>query len=160
MNLKSFKWDIKDMCVNLQKVNGKFSLKTIAHLNQCMIWFVSEKFNPNNVPIYWEQIKQLIFIYCLQEKVRCEWGALTFKFYIANHSKAYETYEQSLDPYTPWIYLAYREKYRHKLTSGFRLDTRTVHLSFVPLIPGGRPPPKAAAIAAALPNYSSSNKKR
>lgn len=36
------------------------------------------------------------------------------------------------------------------LTSGFKFDTRTVHLSFVPLIPGGKPPPKAAAIAAAL----------
>lgn len=39
------------------------------------------------------------------------------------------------------------------LTSGFRFETRTVHLSFVPLIPGGKPPPKAAAIAAALAIY-------
>lgn len=38
-----------------------------------------------------------------------------------------------------------------ELTSGFRLDTRMVHLSFVPLIPGGKPPPKAAAMAAAFP---------
>ena len=37
-----------------------------------------------------------------------------------------------------------------ELTSVFRLDTKMVHLSFVPVIPGGRPPPKAAAIAAAL----------
>lgn len=42
---------------------------------------------------------------------------------------------------------------RGKLTSEFRLDTRTVHLSFVPVIPGGKPFPKAAAIAAALPIY-------
>lgn len=39
------------------------------------------------------------------------------------------------------------------LTSGFKLETRTVHLSLVPLIPGGKPPPKAAAIAAALAIY-------
>lgn len=47
-----------------------------------------------------------------------------------------------------------REKGREterEITSGFRLDTRTVHLSFVPLIPGGKPPPKAAAMAAAFP---------
>lgn len=47
-----------------------------------------------------------------------------------------------------------------ELTSGFRLDTRTVHLSFVPLIPGGSPPPKAAAIAAALPIYNEQQEKK
>jgi len=40
------------------------------------------------------------------------------------------------------------------LTSGLRFDTRTVHLSFVPVIPGGRPPPKAAAMAAAFAIYN------
>lgn len=38
-----------------------------------------------------------------------------------------------------------------ELTSGFRLETRMVHLSLLPFIPGGKPPPNAAAIAAALP---------
>jgi len=33
------------------------------------------------------------------------------------------------------------------LTSRLRFDTSTIHLSFVPLIPGGRPPPKAVAMA-------------
>lgn len=37
------------------------------------------------------------------------------------------------------------------ITSVFRFETKIVHLSLVPLIPGGKPPPKAAAIAAALP---------
>lgn len=43
------------------------------------------------------------------------------------------------------------------LTSGLRFETRSVHLSFVPVIPGGKPPPKAAAMAAALGIYSSKN---
>lgn len=58
------------MSVDLQKVNSQFSLKTITHLYQCMIWFVSEKFDSNNVPIYREQVEQLIFVYSLQKKVR------------------------------------------------------------------------------------------
>lgn len=44
------------------------------------------------------------------------------------------------------------------LTSGLRFATRIVHLSFVPVIPGGKPPPKAAAIAAALAIYKIQNK--
>jgi hypothetical protein len=39
------------------------------------------------------------------------------------------------------------------LTSEFKLVARIVHLSLVPVIPGGKPPPKAAAIAAAFPIY-------
>jgi hypothetical protein len=41
------------------------------------------------------------------------------------------------------------------LTSGLRFATRIVHLSFVPVIPGGKSPPKAASIAAALLIYNS-----
>jgi len=32
-------------------------------------------------------------------------------------------------------------------TSGARFEARSVHLSLVPVIPGGRTPPKAAAAA-------------
>jgi hypothetical protein len=39
------------------------------------------------------------------------------------------------------------------VTSEFKLVARIVHLSLVPVIPGGKPPPKAAAIAAAFPIY-------
>jgi hypothetical protein len=41
------------------------------------------------------------------------------------------------------------------LTSGLRFATRIVHLSFVPVIPEGKFPPKAASIAAALLLYNS-----
>lgn len=37
------------------------------------------------------------------------------------------------------------------LTLGFRLQTKTVHLSLVPLIPADKPPPNTAAIATAFP---------
>lgn len=43
-----------------------------------------------------------------------------------------------------------REK-RIRLTSASKLDTKIVHATFVPVIPGGKPPPNAAAIVAALP---------
>jgi methionyl-tRNA formyltransferase len=37
-----------------------------------------------------------------------------------------------------------------KHTSGFKLATRTVHLSLLPITPRGRTPPKASIIADAL----------
>jgi hypothetical protein len=54
--------------------------------------------------------------------------------------------------------LRYRKKIRRRqktLTSGLRFETRSVDLSFVPVMPGGKPPPKAAAMAAALGIYNS-----
>ena len=40
------------------------------------------------------------------------------------------------------------------LTSGLRFVTRIVQLSFVPVIPKGKSPPKAPSIAWALPIYN------
>ena len=48
----------------------QFSLKTISHLDKCMIWLISEKFNSDNVPINGEQVEQFILIYSLEKEKR------------------------------------------------------------------------------------------
>lgn len=47
-------------------------------------------------------------------------------------------------------YKCYSAQESTMLTSGFKLVTRSVHRSFVPVTPWGKTPPKAAAIAATL----------
>jgi len=47
---------------NLQKVYRQFSLETISHLNKCMIWFTSENFDSDNVPINKEQVEQFVLV--------------------------------------------------------------------------------------------------
>lgn len=122
-------WSFKQ--TNLQKVYCQFCLEAITHLDECMIWFIAEKFNSHNVPVDGEQVKKLILIYSLKWRL-CQAGREGRK-----KKKSRNTVTQ----------LKEDNKWR---TSGFKLETRTVHLSFVPLIPGGKPPPKAAAIAAAF----------
>lgn len=108
---------------------SQFSLKPVSHLNEGMIWLVAKYFDSDNVPVKGEQIEKLILInfLILSQKIKDK-GLIAIK----NKLKEEMIFE--------------------KLTSGFRLETKMVHLSLVPLIPGGRPPPNAVAIAAAFPN--------
>ena len=54
---------------NLQKVHCQFSLKAITHLHECMIWFIAKKFNPHNVPVDRKQVKKLVLVYFLKQKL-------------------------------------------------------------------------------------------
>jgi hypothetical protein len=93
-----------------------------------MIRLVAKKLNPHYVSIERKQVEKLVLIYSLG----------TETFFLHEYQESIKNYIQK------------EERHQNKLTSGFKLETRIVHLSFVPLIPGGKPPPKAAAIAAAL----------
>lgn len=95
-----------------------------------MIWLISKKFNPDNISIKREKVEKLVLIYSLKHKKNCVFNGPTVESLYKIPKAA--------------------SKITEVLTSGLRLETRTVHLSFVPLIPGGKPPAKAAAIAAAL----------
>ena len=107
----------------------QFSLETIPHLDKCMVRLISEKFNSDYVPINGEQVEQFIFVYSLNKN----------KFQAKYILKSVENFMEKG-----------KRGQGNVFTSGLRFATRTVHLSFVPVMPGGKPPPKAAAIAAAL----------
>lgn len=120
-----------------------------------MIWLVPQKFDPRNVSIDGEQVEKFILVYSLRNTSRKQ-KQMSNRRQTKEYSST-RMRQQALPCITipPKREAQMRRERERKMgesayTSASRLDTSTVHLSLVPLIPGGNPPPKAAAMAAAL----------
>lgn len=51
---------------DLEVVYSQFSLESIPHLDKCMIRFISQEFNSQNITIKGEQVEEFILIYSLK----------------------------------------------------------------------------------------------
>lgn len=85
--------------------------------------------------------------YCHTEKTN--WKSCPHQFSVGKRQQKDEIEETTERHESKSEEIPCEKKLRY--TSGSKLDTRMVHAVLLPDIPGGKPPPNAAAIAAALP---------